>query len=965
MIKRQILLPKSSFALANDEDVFINLQLSKTFSDLKNEVIDNVFNINQQYNTERQNSLKFCIYGLVESIFDNSGNLIIDVKDSTDLTLNLPKISSNSISEKSLSIRTFELTLNSNGMSRNLYGNTKSAYSFLFEIDRNELNAQNALIISNGGLPVTRSIEFKVIDTDRNIFYITNVPYLFYDLEGNPVKFGSQTADVDENGNVIDINNDFPFLYDRHWIIQRFNLPAPSFSFFTDTTVNVLEKVVGEKQISSSLSARTIQLDISLDQPSPYGLEEVDVILDHDNTKGSLNQDFIFYPQTITWNVGEQIKTFNADILDNGLVQNDKVLAFKTANLKFCVPQSGLTSNMTVNISDNNSPSQIRFVSGNTTVKRSISAITIDYVFDKPIEVEGQSITLFSTTNSTAVLGQDFILDKNNPNATELIVFFNKGEASGSTTISILDTDKYNVDLILELAFKNQTQNISLSNVGAVPNIGPVFRTTIQDSVVTQFSFFILINNPNKKIGAVKSFNSPDENNRYSWNNDPVIGFGIATQYDIVVRNLGDDVVFSNQLIKSNSIVTTISITGQQTTDTVIDLPSNVSYDKPNKKYDKSKYEFLFVSKEKFKTNESPQFGYTFVQDKEFESIPVDVEKNAGPSGSSKYYLTTKLLNFYLNFDKPSQTCTTFPINIVDFAYTNNLVFKGFNPFGGGGGVFVGNTSISQSSIEVTFEDSITPSFCSQFLPFGFDKLPKPPYTFNYVNINFRNVYPQSTTPLGSENNYLKLDSAADANKRGFLRWNQSSLDTRHAMILSVLNNGDIPVDISGNTVSPGEKIMIRGFQQELDNLSITLPTNESFVKSKSGFTFANYILSVDNIVYFSQNGQASGSPETFVFDSTNTLASGPLSATPKYYVVAEYSQMFVPFNATDDTKLDCGSMNFTSFGHLGITDLAVRGLLLPSSASGFRRGYFVDSNNDLLLTCTNQNNVRIPFKQL
>ncbi len=82
-IKKQILLPKSAFALANDEDVFINLQLNKTFSDIKTEKINNIFNINKQYDSERQSSLKFCIYGLVESRFLHTGNLIVDAKDSS------------------------------------------------------------------------------------------------------------------------------------------------------------------------------------------------------------------------------------------------------------------------------------------------------------------------------------------------------------------------------------------------------------------------------------------------------------------------------------------------------------------------------------------------------------------------------------------------------------------------------------------------------------------------------------------------------------------------------------------------------------------------------------------------------------------------------------------------------------------------------------------------------------------
>lgn len=967
-IKKQILLPKSAFALANDEDVFINVQLNKTFTDLKTEKINNVFNINKQYDTERQSSLKFCIFGLFESKFANTSNLIIDVKESGNLTLSLPKIASDNITGKTLSIKSFELTLDSNGMSRNLYGKTKSAYSILFEINKSELDAQNAQTIIDGGVPKTRTVDFTIVDNEKNIFFITSIPYLFYDLDGNAVPFGSQTADVDENGNTTEINNDFPFLYDRHWIKQYFNLPAPSFVFLPDKTINVSENTSGETQISAGLSAETVNLNISIDQPSPYGLEEATVIIDMDSTVRNPNLDFNFTPQTIKWNVGEQHKTFNLSIIDDKFVENTESIFFKVVDFKYCTPRNDTDITMEVQIVDDDVSSQIRFVSGSSTVKNSVSVLTVSYVFDKPVEVPEQSVTLFYTTNTDAILGTDFILDVNNPTAKELIIKFNQGDISGSTTIIILDKDGYDVDKTLELSFKNLSQNIVMSNIGALPDIGQSFRATIKNSVVSQFSSFVLINNPVKNIGAIKSFKSPDQYNRYQWSRDSELGFGVATLYDISIINAGANVVYGNNLISTNSLVTTITVSAQQLSDIVIDLPSNSSYDKPNKKYKKSKYDFSIVSKDKFITNETANFDFGFAQSYSYSSVTISTEKDAGPSGSSKYYLTTKLTNFYLNYDTVNSACTTNgDFNVVDVAYTNNLVFKGYNQFSNPD---LGSTIIvTDSLIETTFETSKIPAFCSQFFPFGFGQIPNPPYQFEYVNINFRNVYPQSTTPLNGEFNDLKFDTLDQPNKKGFIKWANASTDTKHALILSILNNGDVSANVSGSTIAPGEKLLIRGFEQELNDLSLTLPTNESFVKSKSGFTFANYILSVENVVYFSSNGQASGSPVSFKFVSTNTLSTGPLNSPPQYFIVSEFSNMLVPHQGTDlsDTgsSIDCSSINFGNFSNKKATNVGVRGLLLPNSNSGFIRGYFVDANNDLPFTCSSESVIRIPFKKL
>lgn len=354
-IKKQILLPKKSFALADDSDVFISLQLNKTFSDIKTERINNVFNINQQYDIERQSSLKFCIFGLVESLYANTENIIVDVEESTNLTLNLPKISSDNIAGKTLSIKTFELTMGSNGMSRNLYGKTKSAYSILFEIDKNELKFQDEQIRSNGGIPKTRTVDFTIVDVVKNIFFVKKVPYLFYDLDGNPVKFGSQTADVDEEGNITEIDNDFPFFYDRHWIKQYFNLPAPSFVFFPDKNIDII--------VSTGLPTRNINLNIAIDQPSPLGLEEATIILISNNTisvtsgKGdgnniiiNQNPNFNFVTQTIKWNIGEQYKTFNLKIIDGILFNNKEVLTFEIVDFKYSIPKSNIDMKMDVNI---------------------------------------------------------------------------------------------------------------------------------------------------------------------------------------------------------------------------------------------------------------------------------------------------------------------------------------------------------------------------------------------------------------------------------------------------------------------------------------------------------------------------------------------------------------------------------------------------------------------------------------
>ena len=78
---------------------------------------------------------------------------------------------------------------------------------------------------------------------------------------------------------------------------------------------------------------------------------------------------------------------------------------------------------------------------------------------------------------------------------------------------------------------------------------------------------------------------------------------------------------------------------------------------------------------------------------------------------------------------------------------------------------------------------------------------------------------------------------------------------------------------------------------------------------------------------------------------------------------------MFVPYQGPTGQQtnpdIDCSSGNFTFQGNARLTDVAVRGVLLSNSNSGFKRGYFVGTNNDLDLTCISENDIRIPFKKL
>jgi hypothetical protein len=202
------------------------------------------------------------------------------------------------------------------------------------------------------------------------------------------------------------------------------------------------------------------------------------------------NQDFTFAPQIIKWNVGEQYKTFNLGIIDNKLVQNNRYLFLKITDFKFCLPKSDADISMEVDIIDDDIASKLSFLYPTVTVNNNVSTIAVPYIFDKPLEVPGQSAVLTceivagmgkgSGNNGAigAVVGQDFVLDASNPTSTDVLVNFNKGDISGTTNVMIFNNTSTS-DKVFDLHFKTPSQNISLNNAGTFITPNNVFTVTI------------------------------------------------------------------------------------------------------------------------------------------------------------------------------------------------------------------------------------------------------------------------------------------------------------------------------------------------------------------------------------------------------------------------------------------------------------------------------------------------------
>ena len=427
--KLKIVLGKKDLFPYKNEDVFVNLELSRDSDELVNEIINNNFNLNEQFIKEREKSLKFCVYGICETNFSDTENITIEASTNHLDRIYSPRFSTN-ISPKSFhTIKTIPLSHNSS-LSKNIFLTKKSSYYFMFEI--------NPLNINNVG--ENKDLILKIRDSENKIYASIKIPFMHYNSEGVKILYGTETVEIDLKGKQTVVENDFKFLYDTHWVRDDLNLfRPPKVSFLNslddefinnvtsliqnpkieNTSKEIIDKL--NSSINSSFSSTAINnatLDESfgkfeffakLDYPSVYGIEEVDVYVKDDKTIRNPNQDFILKTKTLKWNVGEQYKKVEVELLDDLYVEDDERVTFGFNNFKYS-DEAEKNNQFFLTIQDKDKPIPIRFAQNSQEIIESASTLSISLFLDRPMNVPNQTVVVYADlAESTAELGENFL----------------------------------------------------------------------------------------------------------------------------------------------------------------------------------------------------------------------------------------------------------------------------------------------------------------------------------------------------------------------------------------------------------------------------------------------------------------------------------------------------------------------------------------------------------------------------
>src|ERR1035437_4398823 len=82
----KILLASSDIVSAQVVDLFLEINLQKTFNEIKREKYDNNFDLAEQFRRENNASRNFFVYGIVDSTVTDCDNLPINIFSDSGLT---------------------------------------------------------------------------------------------------------------------------------------------------------------------------------------------------------------------------------------------------------------------------------------------------------------------------------------------------------------------------------------------------------------------------------------------------------------------------------------------------------------------------------------------------------------------------------------------------------------------------------------------------------------------------------------------------------------------------------------------------------------------------------------------------------------------------------------------------------------------------------------------------------------
>ena len=470
------LLPSKDYVNAKNIALYINSELSGEKNILKPDKADNLFDMSIKFEEERNASAKFCLYGKVESKWGDCNNLKVDFKivdSSTNLGTGLTnnnypfwlydKNSGASATSWSFISKSLDFSLNGD-LSKNIYGKKKGQYFFPFELDLNSITNSN------------KSIYVKINDIVNSLYSEQEFPFLYFNEESKVLEYGSEIAEILDDGNIIEINNNYPFFYDRHWIRRELEPTGPPFVYFPQSNITFTE---GDPNQPDFTNNKIIQFDVALSKP-PRGVEKIKLSVVYgldenfnDYTNVTVPQDVIFDFSSIEWNntSASTVQKISLRLNDDFYVEKLERLTLQIVPILGVLPDPEKAQMMSIYIQDNDIPSTVtfnsqsyQFIEPRQDIQPLVIPITLN--LDKKLLVPNQSLELYIDDTETDCLSTFGFLDPNSTAYTNSYKFeFNQTDLSYITNFYFIPKRSDDLQTKITLRLRNFTSNVVPGNL--------------------------------------------------------------------------------------------------------------------------------------------------------------------------------------------------------------------------------------------------------------------------------------------------------------------------------------------------------------------------------------------------------------------------------------------------------------------------------------------------------------------
>jgi hypothetical protein len=479
----KILIPSEDYVNAKNIALFINSELSGDKNFLRPDKADNLFDMAAKFEEERNASLKFCLYGKVESKWGDCNNLKIEFKiNDTSTNIGTGLTNSNypfwvydktsAISAYTWNFMSKSLDLSNGSLSKNIYGKNKGHYFFPFELDMNSITNSN------------KSMFVKIYDTIDSLYCIQEFPFIYFNEDGNLLEFGTETAEILDDGTIIEINNNYPFFYDRHWIRREIEPTGPPFVYFSQPSLTFTE---GDPYQPEYLVDKIVQFDVALSKP-PQGIEKIRLSFvygqDEDFQEYTTISRQGFPPDIesnfleIEWNsaTASTVQSVSFKINDDYLVEGTERFTLKIIPILGVLPDPEKPQLMSIYLNENDIPSAVffesqsyQFIEPRQDVQPLIIPITLNLDRNLLLASPEQSVELYIDLNETTCLSSfGFLPDNpssNNSGYTySKLVKFNQTDLSYVTNFYFISKRSDDLQTKITLRLRNFTSNVVPGN---------------------------------------------------------------------------------------------------------------------------------------------------------------------------------------------------------------------------------------------------------------------------------------------------------------------------------------------------------------------------------------------------------------------------------------------------------------------------------------------------------------------